>query len=430
MRLAAGLWAMLAAATAFADIIHLKDGRTIEGRVIEEGFSYVRIETDKGEIEVDRDEVERIERKPWTPPPKKEAGPEKRKPDSGPAQGNTPLPPKPAVRLEVCYREAVNNYRMNFPKGWERGTPAEGIVASFLGPAAAGFRPQIDLRIDRSELGLKEYMAKLVDAEKVELKEPLDLKMGAHPAKRFVVEGPTTKQLRLVIDDGKRKFLATFAAPPAGFDAARPGVESAILSLRVFPENPLTPERKTEYLDLAKQVEQQLSAKNTKEALKLLEKCKEYVPNYPDLYNAVATAYSYEHNWRKAADGLQQAVKLDGDCFEYRYYLANFLLAVTKSAEAEKHAIRATEIDPWNEGGWVNLGIVQTKRGQYAKARAAYEKALEVNPKSVSAHYNLGVLYEAQGMTEPASDEYNAALKLDPANALVKQALERLKSGK
>jgi len=427
VKIAAAL--LILSSAAFADIVHLKDGRTIEGRVIEEGFSYVRIETDKGEIEVDRDEVERIERKPWTPPPKKESGPEKRKPDSGPAPGSTPLPPKPAVRLEICYREAVNNYRINFPKGWERGTPAEGVVASFLGPADGGFRPQIDLRIDRSEIGLKDYMAKVVDSEKIDPKEPLDLKMGANPAKKFVVEG-ATKQLRLLVDDGKRKFLATFAAPADKFGAARPGVESAMLSLRVFPENPLTPERKAEYLDLAKQVEQQLSAKNTKEALKLLEKCKEYVPNYPDLFNAVATAYSYEHNWRKAADGLQQAVKLDGDCFEYRYYLANFLLAITKSAEAEKHAIRATEIDPWNEGAWVNLGIVQTKRGQYAKAKASYEKALEVNPKSVSARYNLGVLYEAQGMNEAASDEYNAALKLDPANALVKQALERLKSGK
>jgi Tfp pilus assembly protein PilF len=423
--------AILLASPAFADIVHLKNGRTVEGRVVEEGFSYVRIETDKGEVEIDRDEIARIERKPWTPPPKKDPV-AKRKEDPAPAPGSTPLPPKPAVRLEVSYREAVNNYRMNFPKGWERGSPPDGFLAAFVGPKQNGFQPTILLRIERSDAPLKDWMAKHVEAEKIEPKEHQDLRLGDCPAKKFAAEGGAagSKILRVVVDDGGRKFVATFSAPADAFDALRAPVESSMLSLRVFPENVLTPERKAEYLDLAKQVEQALAAKATKEAFKLLDKCKEYIPNYPDLYNAYATGYSYEHNWKKAADHLQQAVKLDPDCFEYRYYLSNFLLASSKSAEAEKHAVKATEIDPWSEGGWVNLGIVYTRRSVYPKARAAYEKALEVNPKSAPAYYNLGVLHEVQGQRGAAIDAYQKALEIEPANATIKQALERAKSGK
>lgn len=404
-----------------ADIVHLKNGKTIEGRVIEEGFSYVRIETDKGEVEVDRDEVDRIERKPWSPPPKK---------GSAPAPG-TPPPPTPAVRLEVSYREAINNYRINFPKGWERGSPPEGFLASFAGPRQGGVQPTILLRIERNDLPLKDWMARHAEAEKLEPKEHQDLKLGSSPAKKFTADAGEARLLRVVVDDGAgRKFIATFSAPAEAFETLRRPVESAMLSLRVFPENPLTPERKAEYLDLAKQVEQALAAKNTKEAVRLLDKCRDYIPNYPDLYNAYATGYSYEHNWKKAADYLQQAVKLDPDCYEYRYYLSNFLLAISKSAEAEKHAIKATEIDPWSESAWVNLGIVHLRRSLYPKARAAFEHALQINPKSAPAYYNLGVLHEVQGQRAAAIDAYRKALEIEPSNATIQQALERVTSGK
>lgn len=411
---------LLAGSPALADIVHLKSGKAIEGRVIEEGFSYVRIETDKGEVEVDRDEIDRIERKPWTPPPKK-----------GPAPAPTPPSPKPAVRLEVSYRDAINNYRINFPKGWERGTPPEGFLASFVGPRKDGVQPAILLRIDKSDLPLKDWMVRHAETEKIEPKEHQDLKLANFSAKKFTADAGEARLLRIVVDDGAgRKFVATFSAPAGTFDALRAPVESAMLSLRVFPENPLTPERKAEYLELTRQVEQALAAKNTKEALKLLDKCKEYIPNYPDLYNAYATSYSYEHNWKKAADYMQQAVKLDPDCYEYRHHLSNFLLAISKSAEAEKHAVKATEIDPWSEGGWVNLGIVQLRRSQYPKAKAAFEKALEINPQSAPAYYNLGVLYEVQGQRAGAIDAYQKALEFEPSNATIKQALERVKSGK
>jgi hypothetical protein len=61
--LALGLAVGLLALGAAADVLHMKDGRTVEGHVLEETASVVRIKTVLGVLEFKRAEIERIERK-------------------------------------------------------------------------------------------------------------------------------------------------------------------------------------------------------------------------------------------------------------------------------------------------------------------------------------------------------------------------------
>ena len=62
---AAGLLLALAllAPTAHADIVHLKDGRTIEGQIVDRGDRQLTVKTDFGNIKVDLSKVDRIEEK-------------------------------------------------------------------------------------------------------------------------------------------------------------------------------------------------------------------------------------------------------------------------------------------------------------------------------------------------------------------------------
>lgn len=48
-----------------------------------------------------------------------------------------------------------------------------------------------------------------------------------------------------------------------------------------------------------------------------------------------------------------------------------------------------------------NLGIAYRRKGQFKKARTAYQAALKANPDSRNAHLNLGILYDVY-LQQPA----------------------------
>jgi hypothetical protein len=66
------LVALLSISLAFADIVHLKDGRTLEGEIILETKDTITLKMALGEVSIKREEIKEIEKKPWTPPEKPE----------------------------------------------------------------------------------------------------------------------------------------------------------------------------------------------------------------------------------------------------------------------------------------------------------------------------------------------------------------------
>jgi hypothetical protein len=62
--------ALLSISSAFADIVHLNDGRALEGEIISETMDTVTLKTALGEITIKREDIERIEKELWTPPEK------------------------------------------------------------------------------------------------------------------------------------------------------------------------------------------------------------------------------------------------------------------------------------------------------------------------------------------------------------------------
>lgn len=60
----ASLFVLFASSASMADIVHLKDGRTVEGKIVEETSTFVRIETRFGGVRrIEQDRIVRIERK-------------------------------------------------------------------------------------------------------------------------------------------------------------------------------------------------------------------------------------------------------------------------------------------------------------------------------------------------------------------------------
>ncbi|MDH5674619.1 MAG: tetratricopeptide repeat protein [Myxococcales bacterium] len=59
-------------------------------------------------------------------------------------------------------------------------------------------------------------------------------------------------------------------------------------------------------------------------------------------------------------------------------------------------------------------GLEAAARGDYPKARAAFERALAADPRSHEAAYNLGVVADRQGNAKKAVSHYERALRLQP----------------
>jgi tetratricopeptide (TPR) repeat protein len=67
---------------------------------------------------------------------------------------------------------------------------------------------------------------------------------------------------------------------------------------------------------------------------------------------------------------------------------------------------KAVTIDPQCGEAYLQLGVLESTRRNYAKAIGYYTKAIQANPQMSDAHYRLGVAYDRVGDKEKAKAEF------------------------
>jgi Tfp pilus assembly protein PilF len=86
----------------------------------------------------------------------------------------------------------------------------------------------------------------------------------------------------------------------------------------------------------------------------------------------------------------------------------------------------ALEYNPRFTEAWVNLGLVEMRRGDLVRARHDFRRAIELNPDLPAPFHGMGLLEERVGALEHAEKSYRAALKVDPGFAPARVNLGRL----
>lgn len=75
---------------------------------------------------------------------------------------------------------------------------------------------------------------------------------------------------------------------------------------------------------------------------------------------------------------------------------------------------KAIEQEDSAADAWCNLGIIESRAGNYAKAIDCFTQALKLNPRHSEAHYNLANLYAEVGNTNLAKIHYGIAIEIEP----------------
>src|SRR5207244_998436 len=141
---------LLLAPPLFADVVHLRNGGKIEGKVSDKGDA-LEVETANGKVTVEKELVERVEKKDFTPP-----------------KG---LMAKKPVRLGTPYAHPFYAFKLYLPPKWQYGKTSGQAAASFWGPKDQLYQPRMDLFYQVSKKELVDFVTAYKDAFRKSVKD-------------------------------------------------------------------------------------------------------------------------------------------------------------------------------------------------------------------------------------------------------------------
>jgi len=128
---------------------------------------------------------------------------------------------------------------------------------------------------------------------------------------------------------------------------------------------------------------------------------------------------------KRDAAPAPKAIALKEDWMRWNDYgIGLFLQNDFKGAEAA--FIKATEADPNNFDGWVNIGRVRTQEGDTAGAFTVLDKALSLKPNLARANYFYARDLKEEGKYDQAIAKLQSVLQQYPRDRVVRNELGRI----
>jgi len=411
---------ILLSSLAFGDIVHLRSGGKIEGKVTEFGDK-LEVETVNGKVTVEKELVERVEKKDFSLP-------------------KGMLGKKP-VRLGTSFAHPFFAFKLSLPPKWQLGKASGQSTASFWGPKDQLYQPRMDVKALTSKKELVEFETAYKDAFRKTVKDVTFLSEEASAFRdklgyQFIVsftdgDLPVVQQaLFTFIADGDRKFILSFNTSQAWYDRYGPVVDASMRSFRICPTTPVSVEDQKRFLVRYQSGEQYYKEGKLAEARTDFEAAAQICPDFDNLHSTLATIAIKQSRFTDAEREFRKAAELDPDDSNHYFNLGICLLKLSKSEEAIQVLKKAVVLEPTYEPAWTNLGAAYLGKDQNEQARSTLEKAVVADPESAPAHYNLGLAFERLDRKKDAEREFKEALSADPKHEDARKALDRVKSRK
>lgn len=406
-----------------ADVVHLKNGGKLEGKIVDDTGDTLSIQTRGGGVmQIRKADIDHIEAKPFEVAPK--AAPPKEAPQ---ARGDT-------------FEDPIRGYRLTFPKGWRRAPNEKALT--YIGPKEEGYNPKIDVMAIPMK-GTVQDVATSVKAAlegfKPESEKERQLP-GAEGHSAIEVIGsfphPGKPDLELycvqvTIEAGAGQFYVILAyCTKAAFAAHAAEFKEMIDSFAITPTANLTAEQKQALSTWLTKAREATSAGKDSDAIEAYKKAAEILPAFADIHHNLAVLYLKTKQQAKAIQEYQILVGLRPGSADDQYTLGTLYTEAQKFEDAATSFKKAIEIDPEHASAWNNLGSVLLAKGDVPGAVQALKRAAELSPDDASPLYNLGQAYESSGQNEAAIEAYKKALERDPVHAGAKAAIERLSKPK
>ncbi len=409
---------LLLATVAVADEIHLKNGGTVVGTVLDDGDPVVVKTVGGGTIKIAREKIESIEKKALPVTPNPDAAPREHK----------PCPP-------VRYVDLLSGYAVKPPAGWKKIPAAKNSKATFAMPDPKLFF-KMDVWIVKSDATLGGFYEAFTKAYKsfkdYELKGEKAAMLGTLGAKEFSGtftddSGKKLAHRHAMTADKGLIYIVFFTGIPEAFDGLQPAFDAAFASFELLGKPDLTDADMKKFLEAYSKGLAAAQEGKEAEALSEFGICSELLPKHADTHMNLAILAVKSGNQKRAIEEYTTLANLRSDDPQAQMDLGTTLFKANRFPDALAAFQKALDLWPDFVDAWINIGAVQSQTAKYDEAVKAFKTAIEIDPKCVPAWFNLGNVEHGRNNYKEAKDAFEAVLKIQPDHAGAKDELKKIK---
>ncbi len=138
------------------------------------------------------------------------------------------------------------------------------------------------------------------------------------------------------------------------------------------------------------------------------------LPGHHENFQKQSRDFIRKQKYSEAAELLQNVLAADPGN-EDAWELLGMARFFAKQLEPARVAFeQLTKLNSGHALGWVNLGAVLNRQGDYKKAIESLRRAIQKDRKCAEAYYNMGIAQRCLNMNTMAISAYKEAIKLKP----------------
>jgi tetratricopeptide (TPR) repeat protein len=164
------------------------------------------------------------------------------------------------------------------------------------------------------------------------------------------------------------------------------------------------------------------------QAIAILGKAREQIPNSPQIELAIGVACYGLRRFDEAADAFLRTIAIAPDVEQPYIFLGKFLdqipnrlAEVTRVFAAYEHANAASP-----RGYLLHAKALNAQSIEPQAARELLQKAISIDARDAAAHFELGVVFDRTRSYTDAAREFEAAARLDPSDPATHYRLSRV----